>query len=78
MKEESGREKKLLLDQLHTKDLQYEKAEALIKDMEKELDSSRMIQKAAEVQANRDLLLREKERETENIKGQFRNLEGML
>jgi len=30
------------------------------------------------VQANRDLVLKEKERETEKIKGQFRNLEGML
>ena len=78
MKEESAREKKLLLEQLHSKDLHYEKAEALIKDMEKELDTSRMIQKAAEVQANRDLVLKEKERETEKIKGQFRNLEGML
>lgn len=34
-----------MLEQLHSKDLQYEKAEALIKDMEKELDTSRMIQK---------------------------------
>lgn len=49
-----------------------------MKAMERELDTSRMITKWAEVQASRDLVLKEKERESENIKGQFRNLESML
>ena len=49
-----------------------------IRDMEHELDSNRMIQKAADLQAQRDQMLREQSRQIGAHKDQFKDLEVML
>ncbi|CAD7940133.1 unnamed protein product [Amoebophrya sp. A120] len=75
VKSQHAEEKRQYTEQLSTKEKQMSKMEHDIAKMEEELDTSRMITKAAELQANRDLILREQGEETRKLRFQVREME---
>ena len=78
MKEQSQKEKMALLEEIAAKDRERERHDKKIRSMEAELDTARVmknIQRAAEVQANRDLVLKEREKEQDKMRRRVDEME---